>query len=200
MRDALRADAPASATARDGAADRAPAPALVIAVPALITLHNVEELLALPRFLPRMAAWLPELDVGISVPQLDVAVRLPAELTPRAYLLALTVVTVLAWAIALAALAGRRSGIHLLLVAQATMLLNVVPHLVLAGVTGGYAPGLATAICINLPFGVWLLRRARREGWIGRGAWAMLLPLALLVHGPLLMGLVWLCARITGAG
>ena len=60
-------------------------------------------------------------------------------------------------------------------------------------------PGLATALVLHLPFGIYLLGRARRDRWIGRRAWAMLFPLALVVHGPILIGLLWIGGRITGA-
>ena len=44
------------------------------------------------------------------------------------------------------------------------MLLNVLAHLLSATMlTRGYAPGLATALLVNLPFSLYLFRRARRE-------------------------------------
>ena len=54
------------------------------------------------------------------------------------------------------------------------MLLNVLWHVATAAlVFNGYAPGLLTAILINLPFSVYLLRRAASERWVSRGAmWA----------------------------
>jgi hypothetical protein len=162
--------------------------ALLLAVPALLTVHNLEELLAMPRALPAIAARLPDAARGL----------LPAVTLPM-FAAVLAVATVVPWVVALLAAAGRRTALYPLLVIQATVLLNVASHVVSAAALGGYAPGLATALALNLPFGIHLLRRARREAWIGRRAWMMLFPLALVVHGPILVGLLWLAARITGA-
>jgi hypothetical protein len=54
----------------------------------------------------------------------------------------------------------------------------------------GYAPGLVTALLLNLPFSLYLLRRAARERWLDRGALWTLAPAALLVHGPMLSALL----------
>lgn len=184
-----------AATARERAPAHAPASAvhtpgraLLLAVPALLTVHNLEELLAMPRVLPSVAERMPDAARGI----------LPAVTLPM-FAAALAVATVLPWIVAGFAVAGRRTALYLLLVIQATMLVNVASHVVSAVVLGGYAPGLATALALNLPFGIHLLARARRERWIGRRAWNLLFPLALLVHGPVIIGLLWIGARITGA-
>lgn len=167
---------------------RLPSRALLLAVPALLTVHNLEELLAMPRVLPGVAERMPDAARGI----------LPAVTLP-AFAAALAVATVLPWIVALLAAAGRRPALYLLLVVQATMLVNVGSHVASAALLGGYAPGLATALALNLPFGIYLLARARRERWTGRRAWNLLFPLALVVHGPILVGLLWISGRITGA-
>jgi hypothetical protein len=167
---------------------RRPHRALLVAVPVLLTVHNLEELLAMPRGLPVLAARMPDALRGI----------VPA-VTPPAFDAALAVATVLPWIAASFAVAGSRTALYLLLAVQATMLVNVASHVAAAAVLGGYAPGLATALALNLPFGIHLLGRARREAWIGRRAWAMLFPLALVIHGPLLAGLLWTAGRIAGA-
>lgn len=161
---------------------------LLLAAPALLTLHNLEELLALPRALPAVHARLPDAARAV----------LPSVTLPM-FAAALAVATVLPWVFAGMALAGRRGGVFLVLLVQATLLVNVASHLVSAALLRGYAPGLATAVLVNLPFGVHLLGRARREGWTGRRAWSLLLPLALVVHGPVLVGLLWISGRITGS-
>lgn len=167
---------------------RRPERGMLIAVPVLLTVHNLEELLAMPRVLPSVAARMPD-----AVPGILPAVTLPA------FAAALAVATVLPWIVALFAAAGRRTALYLLLAVQATMLVNVASHVASAALLGGYAPGLATALALNLPFGILLLARARRERWIGRRAWNLLFPLALAVHGPVLIGLLWIGGRITGA-
>lgn len=183
------------AVAADGvrmdAVDRAAAGAdrrLLLAAPALLTLHNLEELLAMPRALAAVAARMP--DAARTV--------LPAVTLPM-FAAGLAVATLLPWAVAWMALSGRRGGVYGVLLVQTTLLVNVASHLASAAFLRGYAPGLATALLINLPFGVHLLRRARREGWTGARGWTLLLPLALFIHGPVLIGLLWLSGRMTGA-
>jgi hypothetical protein len=63
-------------------------------------------------------------------------------------------------------------------------------------VFNGYAPGLLTALLINLPFSLYLLRRATRERWVSHRAMWALLPGALLMHGPLLSALLVLTERL----
>ena len=78
-----------------------------------------------------------------------------------------------------------------LLLVQATLLLNVLWHVVAAvWLFRGYAPGLVTAVVLNLPLSVYLIGRARREGWVSSRALLGLLPSALLLHGALLLGVL----------
>lgn len=155
------------------------------AVAGLLALHNLEEALTVPRYLPAVRARFP-------------AARVAAELAPAEVLAALAVVTVVPLAVVAWAVARPRSRAALwgALVLQATVLLNVAPHVAGAVALGGYAPGVATALAINLPFSVYLLRRAARERWLGRRALLALVPGAVVVHGPLLVGLVLLAARL----
>jgi Protein of unknown function with HXXEE motif len=47
------------------------------------------------------------------------------------------------------------------------MLVNVVvPHVPVAIVFRGYAPGVVTAVLINLPLMAWLAWRAVKERWV----------------------------------
>ena len=87
-------------------------------------------------------------------------------------------------------------ALWLVLLIQTTVLLNVVWHVAAAVVLfGGYAPGVATAVLLNLPFSIYLLRRAGRQRWLGpRALWA-LLPAAIVLHGPLLATLLVLTER-----
>ena len=61
---------------------------------------------------------------------------------------------------------------------------------------GGYAPGLVTALVLNLPFSLYLLRRAIREQWLSRPARWALVPGAILLHGPLLAALLLATERL----
>jgi len=122
------------------------------------------------------------LAAGLSYPRLLVALA-AATLVPLA---------VVAWAQRRAAPPAALWGA---LLVQAVVLLNVVAHVATAVLlTRGYTPGLATAVVVNLPFSLYLLRRAERERWLGRGALVALAPAALAVHGPLLLALLMLAA------
>ncbi len=124
---------------------------------------------------------------------------LPAVTYPQ-FLVALAAVTGVPLAVALAA-DLRRSGpaTVFLLFVQAVLLVNVLSHVASAVFLGGYSPGLATALAVNLPFSVHLLRRARRERWAGRRTLLALIPAALLFHGPGLLALLaaaaWVAPR-----
>jgi Protein of unknown function with HXXEE motif len=161
-----------------------PRPRVLWLVPILLAIHNAEEALLFPRYLPLVLRRLPEgwraLAGAATLGQVGVALAL------------VTLIPLL-----LAIWAFRRPDsdfpVWLLLLVQATVLLNVLWHVATAAlVFNGYAPGLLTAILINLPFSVYLLRRAARERWVSRGAMWGLLPGALAMHGPLLSALLML--------
>jgi hypothetical protein len=78
-----------------------------------------------------------------------------------------------------------------LLLIQTAVFVNAISHIVVATfVLHGYGPGLLTALAINLPFSIYLLRRAVRERWLSPRALVLLVPSALVVHGPILLGLM----------
>jgi hypothetical protein len=162
--------------------------AALLLVPVLITLHNAEEALAMPAALRILPTRIPAQLAGMipSYPQ---------------FLAALAIVTVLPWLIWMIGIARResRAGIVALLLVQAVMLANVASHAGAAILLRGYAPGVATALALNLPFSLYLLRRAIREGWISRRTLALLGMAAMLIHGPGLLGLMWLSGRLSGA-
>jgi hypothetical protein len=88
-----------------------------------------------------------------------------------------------------------------LLLIQTVVLVNVFSHAAVAAfVLHGYAPGVLTALAINLPFSIYLLRRAARENWLSRRALTLLLPSALVVHGPILVGLMILAGIVVRRG
>ena len=62
----------------------------------------------------------------------------------------------------------------------------------------GYSPGLVTALLVNLPFSLFLFRRALRASWVRPRDLAWLLVAALLVHGPGLVGLMVLAGWAVG--
>src|SRR5208282_1079798 len=85
---------------------------------------------------------------------------------------------IIAWAI----LRPRKGLLISVLLLEAILLVNAVWHILASLVRGGYAPGVITAVFINLPFGVYVLRRAVTLQWIrARTAW-QLIGIALVLH------------------
>ncbi len=111
------------------------------AVFGVFALHNVEEALTAPAYFDRMAGRLP-----IPWP------------SPVSFQLATAAVTVAGLVLTVVAL--RRSRPDLITLLAWIMLVNVlVPHVPLAVLSGGYAPGVATAVLLILPVNLrWLFR------------------------------------------
>ena len=161
---------------------RAHAPRALWLIPAALALHNLEEAVTFPRYLPVVRARLP-----------DLARPIAAELEPNGLRVALVWVTLLAVAVTAWAVLRPRSPIArwCALAVQAVVALNVVSHLALSvALLRGYAPGLATALGVNAPLSVYLFRRAWREHWIAPRGWWLLPPAAVLLHGPGLLALL----------
>jgi len=174
MSDASPSDAPRSGVSRRAA---------LLLVPVLLTIHNAEEALFVPRALRTVLHRVPVQYTNL-VP------------TSRQMYVALVIATVVPWLIWLAGEARRetRAGVAALLLIQCIVLVNVAWHVGAAAWLHGYAPGLGTALALNLPFSIWLLQRAWRERWLGRPTLAAFLPLAVLLHGPVVFALTWLAA------
>jgi hypothetical protein len=151
-------------------------------VPILLAIHNAEEALFVPRYLPFVLYRLPAAWQALIAP-----------LTTGQVGAALGVVTAVAFLVAWwsSQRPDHPVALWLVLLIQATVLLNVVWHVAAAVVLfGGYAPGVVTALLLNLPFSIYLLRRAARDRWLGpRALWA-LVPAAIVLHGPLLAALL----------
>jgi Protein of unknown function with HXXEE motif len=145
--------------------------AVLVLIGISLVLHNTEEYFAFPRFFrssSRLLQWLPT----------------PGLLQDPQHLhLALIMATVLP--IAVVAWAVLRPGKALLvsvLFLESVLLVNAGWHMLAALVNRGYVPGVITATLINLPFGIYVLRRAVKEQWIGsRAAWLMI-GLAVVLH------------------
>ena len=156
-------------------------------VMAFLTLHNLEEAVAFRAYLPRVVALLP-----------DRFASPVATLSYPAILIALATVSVMAFLVALVASTWPHSPLAwwTLLTLEAVVALNVIAHILSALlVFHGYGPGLVTALAINAPFAVYCLRRARRERWVSSAAMATVVPAALFLHGPILLGGLWLAGR-----
>lgn len=153
-------------------------------IPAALVLHNGEEAVTIPHYLAIVRTRLPpfaaDFAARISVEQVWVALAM-ATIIP---------VLVIGWtALRPRSVAARWSA----LVLQMVIAVNVVSHLGAAVlVVRGYSPGLVTALLVNAPLSVLIFRRAMRGGWVPAWSWWLLLPAAILVHGPGLVGLLLL--------
>ena len=157
-------------------------------VPALVAVHNTEEALTFGRYLPLVRERAPA-----------VARTIAERVTYPQLLAALAGATVVPLLVVLWAQArpASRAALWSALALQAVMALNVASHVAASlFVMRGYSPGVATALLFNLPFSVYLFRRAARDGWVSRRALAATAPAALLVHDPGLAGLVLLAGAV----
>ena len=94
--------------------------------------------------------------------------------------------SVISWAI----LSPRKVALILALLIESILLVNTGWHILASFDRGGYAPGVITAVLINLPFGVYVLRRAVKEKWIRAQAAWRLLAIAVAFHFILLGSLL----------
>jgi uncharacterized protein with HXXEE motif len=161
-------------------------------LPLVLALHNFEEGVFFPRYLPRVLG------------------RLPAgardwigPVTTREMGAALVLATVIPLGFSLwaAARPTSRAALWLVLVMWSTLLLNALWHMAAALVLfGGYAPGVVTAVLLNLPISILVLRRAVAEQWLSRrSSWA-LVPAAVAFHLPGAIGVMLLGRTLSGAG
>lgn len=136
-----------------------------------LVLHTTEEYLTFPAYLShahRSSRWLTPSGL-LQNPQNLLIALLMATVLPLA---------VIAWAI----LRPRKALLVSVLFLESILLVNAGWHLFAVCVRGGYAPGVITAVFIDLPFGVYVLRRAVKDQWIpARTAW-LLVGAALVVH------------------
>jgi hypothetical protein len=157
-------------------ARRPPSDFVVWGIPTATLLHNLEEGLTVARYLPRVRQLAPE-PLRRGIPGLE------------SVYVALIVVTAIPVAFALLARRSRSAcwATSGLLLVAAILLVNVAWHLVAAFTLGGYAPGLATALAVNLPVTVAALHWARSNAWLSRRGLAAMLLIAVLLHGPIPM-------------
>ena len=125
-----------------------------------LLLHNLEEAITLKAYFPKINALL-----NGSVPASLLALR-P---TPTQFYIALAGATIFPLLIVAIATTGKptRTKDYLVAILQALLLVNVfVPHVPAAIALGGYAPGVLTAVLVNLPFSVYFFQRSLRESRI----------------------------------
>lgn len=156
-------------------------------VPILLTVHNLEEAIVMPAFIEKRNASVQGRLQGIVPP-----------ITYKQFLFALIIITIIPYLIALFWL-NRGWAVYLLVGLQVVMLINVCAHTLMALSLRGYAPGLVTALTINLPFSLYLLKRAVSERWMSGKAVALMFPVGLLIHGPALAGFMLLSGVIANS-
>lgn len=144
---------------------------------AIVALHNAEEALAIPVWLPSHLAQL----------EAEFHIRPLAADTGRLYMgLVLATLVPAIWVAAAHRCPPRTFGAYSILVLYGVFLANaLVPHLAGAVLLGGYVPGVITAGLLVAPFVVTLARRAVADGYASpRGVIVSLLAaIALYVPG-----------------
>jgi hypothetical protein len=142
--------------------------------PVAVTLHNLEEAIWLP-------GWVAEH-----------ANQLPYVAGPAAFRFAAAVLTVAAYVITYLSVHHGRENLwtYLWFGYVVTMLANVfIPHVPAALIFRSYAPGLVTAVVVNLPVMTFLLVHALRYGYAsGRKAvvFAVVMPVGIVAMVPIL--------------
>jgi hypothetical protein len=146
--------------------------AVLALIAVTLAIHNAEEYFAFPLFLrslgPQLSKWLPAPALQHSMTSLHFALVLAAVL-PGIFII---------WAI----LSPRQWLLIAALLVEAVLLVNAFFHILAALFRGGYVPGLITAVLINLPFGLYVFRRAVRERWIRTSAAWQLIAVAIALH------------------
>jgi hypothetical protein len=161
---------------------------VVALAPAFLTLHNAEEAVAFHRMWPRIGTLLPGPFASVE-----------ARLSVARMLQALAIVSLLGCLLAAGILVRPqwRRGWWLLLALESAMGINVVAHVASALlIFHGYGPGLVTALLLNAPFAAYCLARARREQWVSEHAWRATFVGGAVLHGPVLLGGLWLAGGL----
>ena len=142
-------------------------------VAAFALLHNLEEAVTMPSFAPLMREHLS----GFAPSGLLAATEHLAW-----FYIALIVATLVPFFVVLVAVKkpASRAAAWAVVLVQSIFLVNVfAPHVPAALVLRGYAPGVVTALALQLPFSVLFLRRSVREGAVSKAGVALALGLAL---------------------
>jgi hypothetical protein len=147
-----------------------------------LVLHDTEEFFTFPRFWALSSGQLPR---WLSPKGL---VHNPQDIRIALVFATVLPLCVIAWAI----LRPRKALLVSVLLLESILLVNAGWHILASVVRGGYAPGVVTAVLINLPFGIYVLRRAVKEHWIRRREAWLLVGIAAALHlvalGSLLAG------------
>ena len=142
-----------------------------------LALHNGEEAVRAARMLQFMQSdapgFLREVYAGTTVSEL------------QGSLVILTAIALFGVVVAAGFSAAAASAFGMMVLA-ALLGLNAIFHIALSIQAGAYMPGLVTALLISLPVSITLLVRARHQRWVSARAFWAVLPVAILIHGPVL--------------
>jgi len=132
--------------------------------------------------------------------------ELPWTVAPAEFRFALVVLTVAAWVVTYLSwrTGPEKVWAYLVFGYIVAVLVNVVvPHIPAAIIFRGYAPGVVTAVLINLPVLTFLSVRAIKDGYVsGRKAvaFACVVPLGIVALSPVLFALGrWLSGFVIAA-
>jgi hypothetical protein len=118
--------------------------------PVVVTLHHAEEAIWFPAWTQRVRRW-------------------PAPVSPGVFLFAVSVFTILAFAVTwLSARSGKQTvWTYLAFGYMVAVLANaLVPHIALTIAMRRYMPGVVTAVVVNIPVLSLLVMAAIREGYV----------------------------------
>lgn len=147
-------------------------------IPILLTLHNIEEALTMPRWVSQNLPFI----------QSNLPFKNPLQFSPTQLLLSLVIATVIPIIVTILCIGGEKKSkkLFILFLLQGIVLLNVfVPHIVVSVRIWQYNPGVITAVCFNLPFSSYLFRRAVKEHYLALEEFVPLFLLALLLYPPI---------------
>lgn len=157
-------------------------------VPIFITIHNIEEALFMPAMIEARKTAFPK----------AFSEWLSPVASARQMFIGLLIVTVIPYLIAWNA--DWESGLRgkMLLCLQAAMFINVLAHVGMTIFIGGYAPGVVTAVLLNLPLSLYLFHRARQAEWVSISSLIRIGFIGLLLHAvalPVIILLAGILAR-----
>jgi Protein of unknown function with HXXEE motif len=169
--------------------------ALLWFVPVAFLLHNIEQSVKIRESMELARTGMPRF-LRIIIPPVSA----------DAYIVALGIATVLAFAVALWGKIDRDRawGIYALVALQMALFLNVIAHVIASLVLKRYTAGLATALALILPLSVVLFWFVLRERWMPRWAFLLIIPAGAFLHVPLFFGILFFSGHIArwlgGAG
>lgn len=133
--------------------------ALLWFIPVVLAVHNCEEALTMP-------SWVPE---NLSSIRGMIPFHFTVYFSSKQLLISLFLATVIPFLIVFFCADGEKGSakLDLLFILQLIIFLNIfIPHIAVSVIVLRYNPGVITAIALNLPFSFYFFRRALIEGYL----------------------------------